>query len=212
MHIIRRFYAPTALLVALAAAPPAQAAVTATKITSPAKTRFVLYDTSALHPKTLDVAGTATGSGDVDVVCERGNDIVSLAEDVPVAANGTSSASQIRLDAAADATDLESPGRSCHLRAFPAGTAPTVYSDFEGPVLGVSKYSRLELSGTGANDGILADYYLYAAGIGYATEAGSLGPCALFGVIQDPETLEPQSEGLACGGSLPAIRSPRGRR
>jgi hypothetical protein len=203
MHIRRRFYAPTALLVTLAAATPAQAAVTATKITSPAKTHFVLYDTSAAHPKTLDVAGTATGSGSVDVVCERGNDIVSLAADVPVAANGTFSASEIPLDAAADATDLQSPGRSCHLRAFPAGTTPPVYSAFEGPVLGVSKYSRLELSGTGVNDGILADYYLYAAGIGYAAEAGALGTCALFSVIQDPWTLEPQGDGLQCGGSVP---------
>jgi hypothetical protein len=204
MHLSRRFYAPTALLVALAAAAPAQAAVTATKITSPAKTRFVLYDTSATHPKTLDIAGTATGSGNVDVVCERGLARVSLAEDVPVAANGTFSATQIPLDAAADAADLESPGRSCRLRAFPAGTTPPVYSAFEGPILGVSKYSRLELSGTGsANDGILADYYLYAAGIGYAAEAGTFGTCALFSVIQDPGTLEPRSHGLECGGSLP---------
>ena len=81
-------------------------------------------------------------------------------------------------------------------------------------MLGVSKYSRLELSGTGsANDGILADYYLYAAGTGYAAEAGTLGTCALFGVIQDPGTLEPQADGLECGGSLPVEQArPRGRR
>jgi hypothetical protein len=204
MHIPRRFYAPTSLLVTLAAAAPAQAEVTATKITSPAKTRFVLYDTSASHPKTLAVAGAAAGSGDVDVVCVRGAEVLSLLEDVQVAADGTFAASDVPLDAAADAADLESPGRSCHLRAFPAGTTPTVYGDFEGPVLGVSKFSRLELSGTGTNnDGILADYYLYAAGTGYAAEAGTLGTCALFGVIQDPGTLEPQANGLECGGSLP---------
>ena len=72
MHIPRRFYAPLTAMFAFAIAAPAQAAVTATQIGAPAKTRFVLYDTSAAHPKTLAVAGTATGSGDVDIVCMRG--------------------------------------------------------------------------------------------------------------------------------------------
>ena len=162
----------------------------------------MLYDTSAAHPKTLAVAGTATGSGDVDIVCMRGTEVVSLLEGVDVAANGTFAQADVPLAAAADAADPDSPGRSCRLRAVPAGTTPAVDDPaFQGPLLGISKYSQLRVSGSD-NDGRRAGYYLYAAGTGYAAEAGAFGDtCALLTVIQDPETLEPQADGLACFGS-----------
>jgi hypothetical protein len=196
----RFFLAPAALIAALALTASAQAAVTSTEISAPARTTHVLYRTDAAHPQTIAVAGVANGPGSVDIVCQVGATVVHVQDGVPVAANGTFAAPDAPLDAVADGADPEYPARSCLLRAIPAGSAPAAFDAFTGPELDVSKYSRIELARTGTNDGKLGSYYLYAAGTGHEYEAGAFGACSFSGT-QDRSTLEFLSWGLGCVGS-----------
>jgi len=76
----------------LAIAAPAQAQITGSTITTPADPHFALIDPDAPKTPTVSIAGTATGTGSVDIVCVR--DYVGygdvFASNVPVAADGTS--------------------------------------------------------------------------------------------------------------------------
>jgi hypothetical protein len=205
MRIRKRFYAVT-LLAAAGIAAPAQAQVTGSNITSPPDPHFVLYEIGAAHPATIDVAGTTVGSGNVDVQCVTGSRYVVVASDVPVAPNGTFAVSDAPLAALADAHEPQQPGRTCRLLALPAGTTPPDLAPFSGPRLGVSKLSWERISGAGANDGLLYDYNVYAAGLGFAVEARSFGDCATrTGFIQEPNWFETAGYSLYCNG-YPAER------
>jgi hypothetical protein len=198
----RLLVAPAALVAALALTASAQADVTATQVSSPARTTHVLYRTDDAQAQTLAVAGVATGSGSVDIVCQAGPTVVHLADGVPVAANGTFAQPDVPLEPASGGYPWQ-PAMSCHLRALPAGSSPTAYDAFSGPELDVSKYGRYELANTGNNDGKLTDYYLYAAGQGYGASISAFGSCGLLSVIQDRSTLEPLGWGAGCAGSAP---------
>ena len=143
------FFAVT-LLVAAGVAAPAQAQVTGTQITTPADPSHVLFYTSG--PRTLAVSGTATGSGAVDLVCVRGQELYRLggsAENVPVAADGTFSVANASLDQPADRLNPEQPARTCRLHAVPAGASPADLRPYRGPLLHITKFSLLQVSGTG---------------------------------------------------------------
>src|SRR4051794_36139295 len=110
-------------LAVLILAAPAQAAVTASTVSSPSDPHFVLVDFDQPRP-TIMVAGTATGSGSLDIVCQRGSDPYVLADGVPVAANGTFALADVPLNALPGTQTPTLPGVPCRLRAWPAGTTP----------------------------------------------------------------------------------------
>jgi hypothetical protein len=204
VRFIRRVACPAALVLAVAVAAPAQADISASSISAPSDPRFVLDDLDASQPATIAVAGTATGSGSVDIVCVRGTVMTSLggtASGVPVAGDGTFSVPDAPLGQLAGAPQSYDAARTCRLHAVPSGTVPTDFSPYAGPRLGVSTYTGHRLSGAGANDGILFDYYVYAAGLGFAADYVSFGGCGIYDTImQDPVTFEELGYSLYCNG------------
>jgi len=209
---IRKCLPAVTLLAAACAAAPAQAQVTGTQITTPADPSHVLFYTSG--PRTLAVTGTATGSGAVDLICVRGQELYRLggsAENVPVAADGTFSVANASLDQPADRLNPEQTARTCRLHAVPAGASPADLRPYRGPALHITKFSLLQLSGTGgSNDGLPAGYYLYAAGHGRAIESGAFGACGVGSLSESFTTFEPLAWGIECSGS-PTDRAQGGK-
>jgi hypothetical protein len=200
-----RFLAASAVLVAaLALTAPAQADITASGITTPKSPKFVLY---TQRDTGIAIAGKATGVGNVDIVCEDASQVTVLAHDVPVAGDGKFSAPGTSLDPLID-TYSYAAGRTCRLRAVPAGTTPDHLTLFRGPVLAVSRYGRVAIEG-GLNDGKLGNYYLSAAGVDRATDFGAFGAIGAGTVTLDPATLLPEDEdGYSAGSAVDASQIP----
>src|SRR6185295_9355049 len=136
---MRRFFAPLGLLAALAfAAPAAHADVTASVITTPTNPHYLLYPATS----TVDVAGQATGIGNVDIVCVVGRFGTVLAPNVPVAGDGSFSVPDLSIAPLVQNYVL-APGQTCALRAVPAGAPPAQAGAWRGPALAVSHYSEL---------------------------------------------------------------------
>jgi hypothetical protein len=144
------------LVGSLVATPTAEAAITASKIKSPADWTFFVDD----HDKatqTFHVAGTTTGgtpaSDKVDVRCYYGTTSALVAGNVALKSDGSFSV----------AGDLNSAKvyAPCRLRAVPAGTTPSVVTPFTGPRIGVG-YNKTDLESTAPNTGTPYDFYMYA--------------------------------------------------
>jgi hypothetical protein len=194
---MRRFFAPLGLLAALAfAAPAAQADVTASVITTPTSPQYLLYPADS----TIDVAGQTTGVGNVDIVCQAGRFGTVLLPDVPVAGDGSFSVSGLSLAPLVQNYSL-APGQTCKLRAVPAGAPPNPPGAWGGPLLAVSHYSELPITAGGANNGMLAGYYLSLAGEDRATDLnGPFGRCGEISELLDPQTLQ-KGNGFFCSGA-----------
>jgi hypothetical protein len=194
-----------ATAVTLAVAAPAQADVTASQITTPADPHFALFDADAATQATLAVSGTATGTGNVDIVCTRGASSLPLggnANNVPVAPDGSFSVADAPLAQIAQPGAAES--RACRLHAIPSSSAPSDFTNFPGPRLALSKLARERLSGAGVNDGKLFDFYLYAGGIGFAADYRSFGAYGVYDTMPgDPVSLETLGYGLYGNGYAP---------
>ena len=194
-----RFLLPALLLVLVAAA-PAQAEVTASQIGAPSDPTSVLYDTSAPHAETIAVAGTATGSGNVDIACVRGPRLYRLVTDVGVAANGTFALADVPVDHIVDPTNYGTAGRTCRLAAVPAGTTPQALDAFTGPELRVSIFTPSYLDVPGANHGKLTGFDLGVAGPEYSSQVSAT--CGVSTLVHTPDSPEPVGRGLNCGGYL----------
>jgi hypothetical protein len=116
-----KFFALTAVVLAFLVVPAlASAAPTATQITTPSTTHFVMIDKE--HPGVFHVAGTTSGgTGNIDLVCYGASKTPVIAGNVPVA-NGAFGI-DIPLDSNLIAALTGSPP-FCMLRAVPAGTLP----------------------------------------------------------------------------------------
>jgi hypothetical protein len=194
-----------ALAVAIGIAAPAHAAgVTSTQITTPADPHYAFFDWDAASPQRLTVSGTATGTGTVDIVCARGAAVTpfgGVANNVPVV-GGAFSVAGVPLDSIAG-TQL-SDSRPCQMHAIPSGSVPSTFDNFTGPRLAVSKLARQRVSGAGANDGIVYDFYLYAAGIGFSADYRSFGFCGVSDTMPgDPVTLATTGYAMYCNGFPP---------
>jgi hypothetical protein len=193
---MRRFFAPLALLGALVVAAPAHADVTASTVTTPTSPHYVLYPATSA----IDVAGQATGTGNVDIVCAAGRFGTVVLPGVPVAGDGSFSVSGLSLAPLVQNYSL-APGQTCRLRAVPAGTPPVQDGPWRGPLLAVSHYSELPITAGGANNGKLAGYYLSLAGADRLTDLnGPFGRCGAISLLLDPQTLRP-GNGFFCSGA-----------
>lgn len=165
------------LMAALVAVPSAQAAVTASNITTPKDLTYFVYN--ADNPNTFAVTGTSNGTtGDnVDVDCYDGDAITPVASNVAVNANGSFSAPASLAEAARF--------RVCHLRAVPAGTTPSP-SGFTGPRV-MTGYKQSYAISSGPNSGKPYDYYLFFQQLEGGNDYLSLGSCGLDeGYLLDP--------------------------
>ena len=130
----------------------AGAVVSDSTITTPSDPSFFIYDTTS--PGTLSVAGTVTGTGNVDLRCYAGgtSDLIASAI-APVGGSFTASPDRSAF-----------PTRACVLRAVPATTTPAAPpgspSPFAGPMIGAGSYQP-RVIGFGPNTGTLYDFVLH---------------------------------------------------
>jgi hypothetical protein len=184
------------VLAVLAFAAPAQAEITASTITSPTDPHFVLVDFDQ-GPPTLTIAGTATGSGNVDIVCQRGAETHVLASGAPVAADGTFTLAGVPLNALPGAQIPNLPGVPCRLHAWPAGTTPADTAAFAGPRLALSKVAHARL-----NNGIVYDTNVQVAGLDFTGRTVTFGQSGLYGTfLQAPGSSDVLSHGIDRSGA-----------
>jgi hypothetical protein len=184
------------VLAVLAIAAPAQAAVTSSTITSPADPHFVLVDFDQPRP-TIAIAGTATGSGDVDIVCQLGDETHVLAFGVPVAASGTFELADVPLNAVPGAQIPNLPAVPCRLRAVPAGTTPADTAPFSGPRLGVTKVARARL-----NNGNVFDTNVQVSGLDFTARTVTFGQSGFYGTyLQVPGSSAVSNHGFWQAGA-----------
>jgi hypothetical protein len=193
---MRRLLAPLVLLAGLAFAAPAQAAVTASVITTPKSPHFVL---SQGFDNAIEVAGRATGIGNVDIVCTGVNGSTVLETNVQVAGDGTFRSAPV-VDPLVDVNSPINGGQACRLHAVPTGETPAQLTLFRGPLLAVSLFTH-DFVPYGPNAGLRAGYRVWAQGADRATRISAFGHCSLYSVVLDPVTLQEQDAGLACAGS-----------
>src|SRR5215216_5073987 len=207
---------PLAIVLAVLAAGPsvAQAAITGSTISSPADPHFVLIDPDTPSVPTVSIAGTATGTGSVDIVCVRDGvgygDV--FAGDVPVAADGTFAVSDVPLISQWGVRHPNASEGACRLLAWPAGASPADPGAFSGPRLALSKISRQRYAaGSGANAGVVFDAYVLASGVGFSSLSRPFGYVGLNQAdILDPATFRTASSGFYNSGALE--RDPAGPR
>jgi hypothetical protein len=121
-------------LVFLALAAPAQAAITESRVTSPAGPTYRLYDlqrTRDVPQLQIEASTDAENQEKVDVLCSFGDTHVILLEDERVDADGS-------LEIRSDLDDF--PAALCDLRVVPTGYRGPGFSSFTGPVVAASSY------------------------------------------------------------------------
>jgi hypothetical protein len=186
-----------ALLLALFLAAPAQAEVTASSITNLPDPQFLLVDLAA--PPVVAVSGKATGSGNIDIVCERGGVTSVLAPAVPVTPGGDFATPPVPLALPSTASPT-APGELCRLRALPGGRVPQNLDAFAGPRLAISKAVRLRLT-AGPNENLVYDTFVHATGNRFAASSLSFGAGGLFlGYVRDPSSLGLIRQGFRASG------------
>lgn len=150
----------------LLTAAPSFAAVSESRITIPSGPQF-LVDEDAVDDAPFPVSGTSDGTtGDVvDIVCSRNDSRSTVADDVPVAADGTFSTT-VDPDAGAFS------GRPCFLRAVRDN--PSANANFRGPVIAILKVSRETVSG-GPNDATVTGWNVQMPGLQGGTEFNARG-------------------------------------
>ena len=164
------------LLAVLVAVPSAQAAVTASSITTPSDPSFYIADNDA-PTQTFALSGTTTGgtTGDhVDVNCYWGDNVETVAANVAVNGDGSFSVPN------ADMNGIGGQDQVCRVRAVPAGTTPSDLTPFSGPTVAVGERDTGAIIG-GPNDGTTDDYYIYAQQITAADDYLSASACGLDG-------------------------------
>ena len=190
----------------LAAAPAAHAAITGSRITTPADPSFFVADETVAGP-TFAIAGTVTGGNpatdEVDVRCYYGGTSALVAKNVALKSDRSFSVPAADLNKVIDLT--------CRLRAVPAGTTPLDVTAYSGPLIGVGERDSNTVGG-GPNNGKLYDYYLYAPQQTAAFDYASLGTCGLNnGYLFDP-TYAVTTTTFYCNAGLFAGDSPTPKR
>jgi PASTA domain-containing protein len=160
------------LVAVLVVTPSAQAAVTASNVTTPKDVSYFVYNYDS--PNTFAVSGTTTGgtTGDhVDVRCYAGDQTGDVASNVAVSSDGSFSAPAGSLDNA----NLYRP---CVVRAVPAGTTPANLTPFAGPRIMVG-FTRLRTLTSGPNSGTAYDWYMFAQQLAGGFDYASLAGCGV---------------------------------
>ena len=193
---MRRFLPLAVALAVLAVATPAQAEIVTSRISSPADPHFVLVDFDQPAP-TIDIAGTTTGEGNIDIVCVRAGAVHFLLREQPVAASGAFALNDVPLTGLPGTEWPYRPGLPCRLLAWPAGVPPLHAATFDGPELAISSIVRPRWRGPGLNHDVQFEADVYPTGLHYAARAGTFGSVGLFNAfIADPNGSDAVQHGL----------------
>jgi hypothetical protein len=185
----------------LVLAPAAHAAISGSHITTPSNPSFLIDDQDA-GESTLAISGTTTGGNPstdtVDILCYFAGISADLADDVPLAPDGSFSIA-VPL--------LFLTGTTCRLRAVPTGTTPSDPTPFSGPVVSVGLRQSFTVAG-GPNAGRVTGYFLDAQQETGSYTYLSLGDCGLGeSYLYDP-TYAPTAVTFLCNASLLSGESP----
>jgi len=180
----------------LVVTPAAQAAITSSRITTPANPSFFIADEDA-GTQTFSISGTTRGgnpaSDEVDVKCYWDGSVVTVAKNVPLKPNGSFSVAKANLNEPLDLT--------CRLRAVPAGTAPSNLTPFSGPVIGVGERDSDKVA-VGPNVGKVTGYQVDAQQQTAAFDYVSLGNCGLSDGYLYDSTLTQTTTTFYCNAGL----------
>ncbi|HEY2311347.1 MAG TPA: hypothetical protein VGH46_09580 [Gaiellaceae bacterium] len=186
----------SALVVGGLAAPPARAAITSSKVTTPANPSFFIADQDA-KTQTFAIAGTTTGQNGiddtVDVNCYSGGTFVTVARNVPLSPTGAFSIPKANLNEPLDLT--------CRLRAVPAGANPSNLTPFAGPAIGVGERGSEPVAG-GPNAGKVVGYYVDAQQKTAAFDYNALGGCGLTDGYLYDSTFAQTTTTFSCDAAL----------
>jgi hypothetical protein len=185
----------------LVVTPTADAAITASQITTPSNPSFFIADEDA-SSQTFAVSGTTTGAagGDkVDLRCYFGATSVKVKGNVPLNSDGSFSVPAADLNKLLDLT--------CQLKAVPAGETPADLTPYSGPVVGVGERETSKISG-GANNGKAYDYALDAQQLTAAFDYASLGSCGLHNGFLYDAAFADTTVTFACNAGLLSEDSP----
>jgi hypothetical protein len=178
------------------ATPAAHAAITSSKITTPANPSFFIADQDA-KTQTFAISGTTTGQNGttdaVDVNCYWDGSVVTVAHNVPLSPTGSFSIPKANLDQPLDLT--------CRLRAVPAGTKPSDLTPFAGPVIGVGERGS-EPVADGPNTGKVVGYYIDAQQKTAAFDYNALGGCGLTDGYLYDATFAQTTTTFSCDAAL----------
>ena len=178
------------------ATPAAHAAITSSKITTPANPSFFIADQDA-NTQTFAISGTTTGQNGttdaVDVNCYWDGSVVTVAHNVPLSPTGSFSIPKANLDQPLDLT--------CRLRAVPAGTKPSDLTPFAGPVIGVGERGS-EPVADGPNTGKVVGYYIDAQQKTAAFDYNALGGCGLTDGYLYDSTFAQTTTTFSCDAAL----------
>jgi hypothetical protein len=190
------------VLCGLVVTPVAQAAITASQITTPSNPSFFIADEDAAS-QPFAISGTTTGGNPntdkVDIRCYFAGTSVKVKGGVSLNSNGSFSVPAADLNKLVDLT--------CQLKAVPAGTDPADLTPFSGPVVGVGSRETAKVSG-GANDGKAYDYSLDAQQLTGAFDYASLGSCGLHNGFLYDSTYANTTVTFACNAGLLSADSP----
>jgi hypothetical protein len=170
---------PTTLLF-LALATPAQAAITESRVTSPAGPTYRLYEAERTRAEPrLEIAATTDAPNQeevVDIICSYGDAHDVVLKNQPVEADG-SVETAVPLD--------EFPVELCDLRVVPAGYRGPDFSSYTGPVVAASQYiPRINSAPVRGSQEQAALGYLVSGGHQRAAAAiASAGDGGLFAAV-----------------------------
>jgi len=180
----------------LVVTPSAHAAITGSRITTPANPSFFIADEDA-SAQTFAISGTTSGgtpaSEKVDVRCYFGSTYTTVASNVTLQSNRSFSVPKADLNPLLDTT--------CRLRAVPAGSSPSNLAPFAGPVIGVGERESAKVSG-GTNDGKVYDFHIDAQQQTAAAEYSSVGEGDLYDAFLLDSTYFATTNTYASGHSL----------
>lgn len=174
----RRALALAVAGVCLAVPAAANAAVTSSQITTPADPTFKLYDTDVPSGnQQITVSGTSNGTTPdvVDILCVYGDDDNTFANDVPVAADGS-------FTATATIQTLAGNSAPCRLRAVPNGfSSSDDLFDFKGPRVAVTEIDLTDGTTpvTGSGTPVTDAYYVGFVGFRASGDSESFSSNAL---------------------------------
>jgi hypothetical protein len=180
----------------------AHAAITGSRITTPANPSFFIADEDA-STQTFAISGTASGGSPatdkVDIRCYYASTFTAVATSVALHADRSFSVPSADLNKILDTT--------CRLRAVPAGSSPANLAPFSGPVIGVGDRQSAKVSG-GTNNGKVYDFHIDSQQTTAANEYSSVGEGDLYDAFLLDPTYFATTNTYASGHSLFATALP----